>query len=69
MKNEKIIFILGVVIAIIGAAMKFFELPYAQFGDILFKITFVAITFYLALRYTHLKKKVKQLKSNNKYTA
>ncbi|MDX1445705.1 hypothetical protein [Lishizhenia sp.] len=65
MKNEKIIFILGAVMATMGAAMKFFELPYATLGDILYKTTFVAITFYLAFRYNRLKKESKRLENNN----
>lgn len=65
MKHENILFGIGAVVILIGAAMKIFDLPYAVYGDIIYKFAFVGLFFYLALSNQKLKKRIKQLERKN----
>jgi len=61
MKNENLIYGIGAVLIIVGAIMKIFHLPYASFGDLIFKIAFGGIFIYMAIHNNRLKKKIKEL--------
>ncbi len=62
MKTENIIYLLGAVLVLGGASLKFLHLPYAQVGDLVSRLTFIGVFFYLAVTNAQLKKKLKQHK-------
>ena len=51
MKNENLIFGIGAVIILGAAAMKLFHLPYAEYGDVIYKASFIGLFFYLAVKF------------------
>jgi hypothetical protein len=58
MKNENLIYAIGAVLMLAGAAAKILHLPY---GNLLFTIAFVGVLLFQAWHVSILKKRIKEL--------
>jgi hypothetical protein len=66
MKNENLIFGIAAFLILAAATMKLLHLPYADFGELIYKLVFVGAFVYLALINKQLKKKLKKLEGEGK---
>lgn len=63
MKNDNLIHLIGAVFVLAGTGMKIFHLPYAEFGDLISKLAFIAVFLYMAFQNKQLKKKIQKLEN------
>ena len=64
MNTQNIIYTVGTVVVLAGAALKVLHSPYAMYGEALVKLTFIGLLFNLVVVNKNLRKKIQQLQGN-----
>lgn len=61
MKHENLIYGISTVIILVCVTMKILHLPGAEIADLIYKIVFLGMFFFISFQNTQLKKRIKEL--------